>query len=137
MQNEVRVGDAVAWAQVPNRSMVRWWWDGFGFEYHYRRHEHVTSRVGSHDGQWRRQGRDDGTFASQERVVIIALDLTGQETAADLQRLAEVYEIREHLISTGDDSIWFGEEIDELAPRLQAVGWKPGMTAEDAARLLK
>lgn len=75
-------------------------------------------------------------YATSDMVTIIALDVPADATAENLRELAERFEIREHLIRTGDDSIWFGEDIDDLVPRLHAAGWRPGMTAEDAARLL-
>jgi hypothetical protein len=67
---------------------------------------------------------------------IVALGLTGEESAADLQRLAEVFEVREYLIRSGDDAVWCGQELDVFAACLHAAGWRPGMSAEDAARRL-
>jgi hypothetical protein len=169
-----KVGDVVAWADVPDGAMVRWLWDGHGLEHFYRRHGHCVSRVGSYDGVWCRAGRDDGAFDPRERVTIVALSLTGQETANDLRRLAEVFEVREviarmldadnaewywsctsddpkwpdspHGISIQlhewEDSIEVADEatrtlaLDVAAGCLHAAGWRPGMTAEDAARLL-
>lgn len=91
------------------------------------------------------------------QATIVALDLTGQETAADLQRLAEVFEVREALDRAtsprrqrpsggGHDLTWtvhgtplnipVKETPDKFAERLHALGWRKGMTAEDTARLL-
>lgn len=140
-EKTVRVGDMVAWANVPDGAMVRWLWDGHGNEFYWRRHAHVASRVCSHDGVWCKAGRDDGAFAPSETVTIVALGLTGRESAADLRRLAEVFEVREALWKTVDAyQAGWGDpwELAEvwLAERLHAAGWRPGMTAEDAARLL-
>ncbi len=91
-------------------------------------------------------------------VTIVALSLTGQETADDLRRLAEVFEVREALrlrawrkdshlpwhtslrpfdedgvVASGKTA---EEAIQAAAERLHSAGWRPGMTAEDAARLL-
>lgn len=48
-----------------------------------------------------------------------------------LRRLAEVFEVREAVAKR-----WGADLADELSERLHAAGWRPGMTAEDAARLL-
>jgi hypothetical protein len=74
---------------------------------------------------------------------IIALGLSGQEAAADLQRLAEVYEVREAMLSWSADerAVVLAHEaawgiLSEVAERLHASGFRRGMTAEDAASLL-
>ncbi len=82
-------------------------------------------------------------------------EVTGQETAADLQRLAEVYEVRDALFTAPDIVEFMHTSVEDMnsyecpecsphepqawtwaAERLHAAGWRPGMTAEDAARLL-
>lgn len=84
--------------------------------------------------------------ADEPRVTIVALNLTCKESAADLQRLAEVYEVREASVTLPmalvvramgpiDDPLT-ADGIGSAAERLHAVGWRPGMSAEDAARLL-
>ena len=86
---------------------------------------------------------------SPATVTIVALGLTGQETAADLRRLAEVFEVREAVArdfsvwrvvqtAAGGDDERSARDADVAATidRLHAAGWRPGMTAEDAARLL-
>ncbi len=128
-ERAVKVGDVVAWADVPDGALVRedgpsWPW---GFY--------------------------------KERVTIVALGLTGQESADDLRRLAEMFEVREALTAgpalgagfcrvylgsddgTGDNLIGgfsgsFEAARSVWAKRLHAAGWRPGMTAEDAARML-
>lgn len=143
----VRIGDAVAWADVPDGALVRWLWDGHGLEYFYRRHEYCVSLVGSYDGAWCPAGRDDGSFASSEPVTIVALGLTGRETADDLRRLAEVFEVREawcglqrgNLLNLAEAMYYDAQADDEegeFFERLRAVGWRSGMSAEDADRLL-
>lgn len=78
-------------------------------------------------------------------VVVIALNLTGSETAADLQRLAEIFEVREALVqlfraeNPADNErlrTMLMSLCDGAAEILHAAGWRPGMTAENAARLL-
>lgn len=134
--SSIKVGNVIPWALVPDGAMVRWWFNGRGLEYYYRRHAHVASLVGAPGMEWRAPGRDDGAFAPSEPVTIVALGLTGRESAGEVRRLAEVFEVREHLMRVGDDAIWYGQDIDDFAPLLHAAGWRPGMTAEDAARLL-
>lgn len=158
-----KVGDVVAWDEVPDGALVR---------------HHGSSQL--HPGHALRvQGQ--GTWAEEQgewypwagmwpwaaggdgEVTIIALDLTGKETAAELQRLAEVYEVREAVadmlvcqhcgnmdpsVELFDDGTcsqpWCTECDSEMGTafdeedieRLHAAKWRRGMTAEDAARLL-
>jgi hypothetical protein len=85
-----------------------------------------------------------------DQVTIIALGLTGQETAADLQRLAEVFEVREAVArefavwrevqyaAGGDEAMCATDEaVAVVIERLHAAGWRPGDTAERAAELLR
>lgn len=94
-------------------------------------------------------------------LTIVALGLSGDESADDLRRLAEVYEVR-YFLTYGDqrksgaanrDEVQAIERAawpyvgavegethatikDRCAEILYAARWRPGMTAEDAARLL-
>lgn len=144
-----KVGDVVAWADVPDGALVRQSvHEGrapeFCFAARHGDRSYLCGVTVPLDGfsQWYRErpvSPWDRTYSPNvepPHVTIVALHLTGQETAADLRRLAEVFEIRDHLMRTGDDAIWFGQDIDDLAPRLHAADWRPDMTAEDAARLL-
>ena len=47
---------------------------------------------------------------------------------AELDRRAKIFEIRDYLMTSGDDGIWLGQDIDVLAPQLQAAGYRPGMS---------
>lgn len=155
-----KVGDVVAWADAPDGAMVR---DRDG-AYHLRRDGGGTCVRSSRSQQWhswdekvppRERGWDwircealDG-----ERAVIVALGLTSQETAADLQRMAEVFEVREaldHLFGLTISPSQVERQaavralyqhstrgLHGLAERLHALGWRKGQTAEDAARLLR
>ena len=69
---------------------------------------------------------------------IIATNLTGSETVADLQRLAEIFEVREQLLDPGVAGFTktSSDEMENWARRLYDAGFRRGMTAEDAARLL-
>lgn len=112
----IKVGDVVAWADVPDGTLARYN-DGC---YFLRLGNLDTDRL-VRDWTWSTQDWD--------RVTIIAMGLTGHETADDLRRLAEVFEVREALTAVGGPA--------ELAERLHAAGWRPGDTAERAALLLR
>lgn len=140
-----KIGDIVAWADVPSGAMVRWRWDGHGDEFYWKRHRFVASRVGTHDGRWRGPGDDNGSFAPHEPVTIIALDVPADATADQLRELVEVFEVREAIAAgvahttPGMQHVcirYFDDDATRMAGRLHAAGWRPGMTAEDAARLL-
>jgi len=131
------------------------------------RDRHGASGVGAE----RERVAGDNRRGAAPDATIVALGLTGQESADDLRRLAEVFEVREALVAEvasqrpdRPGGLWpwthlFDEAFDrgrlrrceaaecpgglrcvtllaELAQRLHAAGWHPGMTAEDAARLL-
>lgn len=147
-----KIGDVVAWADVPDGALVR----TERQRWLIRRHDGEGSYVGEDGPSW-----PWGPY--KERVTIVALGLSGQESADDLRRLAEMFEVREALdamlvcpycnneeATVGeceDGSIsqpWCMECDTEMgspgyvdeAERLHAAGWRPGMTAEDAGRLL-
>jgi hypothetical protein len=160
-----KIGDVVAWALC---GTIPW---GALLAY---REGWTAVRVGNGGFRWAQMDgiwchnpvfwKDGGIMEDGARwdllegsVTIIALHLTGQETAADLRRRAEVFEVREALRSVPsipvmgrnvflvlDGHVWawgFGGGDDgeirmRFAERLHAAGWRPGMTAEDAARLL-
>lgn len=135
--NQIKVGDTVPWDKVPSASMVRWRWDGHGNEFYWKRHNFVASLVRTHDGRWRGPGDDNGSFAPDEPVTIIALDVPTDATAEQLRTLAEVFEVQEALVHLPIAAI--GSEfanIQVLAERLHAGGWRPGMTVGDAVRIL-
>lgn len=107
---QTNVGDVVAWDKVPNGALVRsvantgmtWWYRRMGESGDVagiRRADGAgtfwsTGEKSEHDrAMWKGWSPDDW------RVTVIALGLTGQETAAELQRLAEVYEVREALLA--------------------------------------
>lgn len=154
---DVKIGNVVAWADVPDGALVR-------LERNEANGIHVVRRGHRWLRRWRiavpgdgsqsaRKNRRDGSerwiwlhdqplFEVYERVTIVALGLTGQETAADLQRMAEVFEVREALRQTADAYAYgCGDSWEQteqwLAERLHALGWRKGQTAEDAARLLQ
>jgi len=145
---DVKVGDMVAWANVPDGAMVQHR-DGDGDTY---------TEVRANGRGWCVNVTDDpddwdypamGGLAAPDRVTVVAMGLTGQESAADLQRLAEVFEVREawlamppfeiariaSLVVAYADAGAVGA-FDDFYRRLHAAGWRPGMTAEDAARML-
>lgn len=109
-----KIGDVVAWESVPDGALVR-----YGDRYYVRLPDDRGWWVGTTGRPWAAFGRGpaipgekmDGlrkrgwTWSwhnDNDPVTIVALGLTGEESAGDLCRMAEV----------------------------------PGMTAEDAARLL-
>lgn len=157
MSNEIKIGDVIAWKDVPDGALVR---DDQArcVMRRPRRGIYVLTSCGwlRTDGQWLwGHGRPTP-------VTVVALGLTGDESADDLRRLAEVFEVREVLWEDACDQTWcvcvgqrvgqrvvvlhgWTEETKDLddeqgltmaAERLHAAGWRPGMTAEDAARLL-
>lgn len=103
----VKVGDVVAWADVPDGVLVRsesvrdyaarvdgfchWMSDAGGREWR-------DFGVGT---PWDENAEDDNGVPIRDeddtRFTIVALGLTGQESADDLRRLAEVFEVREAL----------------------------------------
>jgi hypothetical protein len=148
-ENDVKVGDVVAWDKVPVLSLSRWVTDNAAYFY-----VRLTADLGwcvgcfIETGAWQRPGRGWSWLErapEKSSVTIIALGLTGQETASDLQRLAEVFEVREALEAMQDDLPWnhrLNQDehhlgIDAVAKCLHVAGWRPGMTAEDAARMLE
>lgn len=139
-ERAVKVGDVVAWADVPDGALVR-----------TRRGDHA-SRNGD-CGTWNNVGASwwptvgsgwqwalNGGHTTP--VTIVALGLTGRESADDLRRLAEVFDVREAMLITLpwstrlEPSRLSADPCGDLAERLHAAGWRPGMTAEDAARRL-
>ena len=95
----VKVGDVVAWNEVPSHSMVRPTRPDYAStQYFYRERFHGWFVGGRHVG-W--DGCPTGTGPSWSayrmfpEATIIALNLTGNETADELRALAEAFE-REH-----------------------------------------
>ncbi len=138
---QIKVGDAVSWVDVPDGALVRRAREEGGVFFYQRRGDRgwcVGGRTTEGDGYFE-QMDDDGwprpwAHNDRGRVTIVALGLSGRESADDLRRLAEVFEIR----ALWEDAC---DQTDEqaltlTAERLHAAGWRPGMTAEDAARLL-
>lgn len=159
--DSIKVGDVVAWKNVPDGALVRTAAaPDFGYDqdgWAVRRGDRGLWVCDEHhEVRWSVDGPDWGWYGAEdagctgETTTIVAIGLTGQESADDLQRLAEVFEVREAL---GDlDSFEMPADLahaleeqaeddddgarDALACILHAAGWRPGMTAEDAARLL-
>ena len=157
-EKTIKVGDVVAWADVPDGALVR-----YGDRYYVRLPDDRGWWVGATGRPWAVFGRGpaipgEETAGRRERgwtwswhndnepVTIVALGLTGRESADDLRRMAEVFEVREASASLPfmlmqramgpvDDPMT-ADGIGQAAERLHAAGWRPGMTAEDAARLL-
>lgn len=134
--SDVKVGDVVAWENVPDGALTR-------TPVIIQRHKDI-GRMPFAGIVWVSPWR----YPVAKMCTIIALGLTGRETAADLQRLAEVYEVREALSVMSMDAIRpildetfavaraDGDWRSFVAALLHAAGWRPGMTAEDAAHLL-
>lgn len=190
-ESVVKVGDVVAWHDVPDGALVR---PNSDARVYSMRINGGGRYVCNPRGVWRGfmdfpgtpWGWDPRLDEDPKRTpaLIVALGLTGSESADDLRRLAEVYEVRESLATVFDKSksppgfeirdrsyddydfdgervgaylgrverwSWDDSEIcddfktpeealidawREVAERLHAAGWRPGMTAEDAARML-
>ena len=160
-EKTIKVGDVVAWADVPDGALVR-----YGDRYYVRLPDDRGWWVGATGRPWAVFGRGpaipgEETAGRRERgwtwswhndnepVTIVALGLTGEESADELHRLAEVFEVREATFTLDEfempaDLAHAIEELAEfddaaardlLARRLYAAGWRPGMSAEDADRL--
>jgi hypothetical protein len=152
----LKVGDVVDWADVPDGALVR---DAQGW--HAIRMRGRGVYVGQPGEEWlpANPWSDDGrwhwTRVEDAQATIIAINRTGQETADDLRRLAEVFEVREVLsrhrlparvVVHGQTVMidrWMydhadagGDFLGTVAVCLHVNGWRAGMTAEDAARLL-
>ena len=147
-EKTIQVGDVVAWADVPDGAMVR---ELAPSKRVWVRHSRTRgTRRADPWGRWREEialswillAPINLARTGSEPVTIVALGLTGQESADDLRRLAEVFEVREALLALwdGKQPTWTGfilpSNVEVIAESLHAAGWRPGMTAEDAARLL-
>lgn len=154
---QIQVGDVVAWEDVPRLAervgsiLLRDDRDqaycpgGEHLVVVGKRYQWVRTRMTL--GKWQVSNRADydreaphswpcdDALEVSETLTIIATGLTGQETAADLQRLAEMFEVREAMLELTSDDLT-ADEADRDAYRLHGAGWRPGMTAEDAARML-
>lgn len=154
------IGDTIEWSDVPIGALVRRNRDDGGLSYYLRcgvrgwcvGYSHPTAIAHWEPFQngwvWN-YGLDPDC-----EVTIIAMDLTGSESADDLRRLAEVFEVRKTLnvrpmmmigrlgVYVQVQRVWWqdGVTADELrsliAERLHAAGWRPGDSAERAAELL-
>ena len=149
---QIKVGDVVAWADVPDAALVRervmrhyaLRMRGRGIYVGAPDEPWLSANPWSDDGRWHWTGADGGP------ATIIALNVPADASADDLRRLAEVFEVREALrvepglpgftrVYLGDVMIGGfsgGDGLSHWAQRLHAAGWRPGMTAEDATRLL-
>ena len=101
----VKVGDVVAWDEVPAKSLVRSIAQGYlaRLSYHYRTDVSGWYVGGGAEGRiywmhipppgnlWPRWDEWD----KKQNATIVALNLTGNETADELRALAEAFE-REH-----------------------------------------
>ncbi len=159
-EKTVRVGDVVAWADVPDGALVR---DADGFcavrkydrgAWVFGQNREWTAWIAASSTPLVRGWPWAGDVPDGcARVTIVALGLTGHESADDLRRMAEVFEVREALLQAHgtDAELWHSAAwgsarqgvgvtlaavAQDAAERLHAAGWRPGMTAEDAARLL-
>jgi hypothetical protein len=159
-EKTVKIGEVVVWAAVPNGALVRDQKGDFALKLRGWGHFVATpsdiegggweswEEMGAHHDAW---GWDD--FSENVSATIVALDLTGEENAAALQRLAEVFDVREALCRFEDHDDPGGallaalrhlrgdgpvtDAVQRAAERLHALGWRKGQTAEDAARLLR
>ena len=144
MQNEVKIGDVVQWSQVPSGAMVREE-DGDecgAFTLRIGEEGYVVRQIRGRPRSWQAfdfyETWEWDAPEDVERATIVAIGLTGYETAADLQRLAEIFEVSEQLLDPGIAGFTktSTDEREYWARRLYDAGFRRGMTAEDAARLL-
>lgn len=116
---EVKIGDVVAWDKVPSGALVRC--GRHCPAYYVRLNDRGTlvcadeewgALEGSHGYSW------PWVFWQRNadyRVTIIALGLTGSESADDLRRIAEVFEVRDFLdwATASGEGLW---RLDEAPP---------------------
>lgn len=145
---QIKVGDVTSWDEVPSGALVRE--NENSMALYTVRFGGAGMVVGPDwmpftlSASWKWQGNGDA-----QEVTIIALGLTGQKTAAELQRLAEVFEVREAWLALPPHEVAASltllvaytdagaeNDFDSFYRRLHAAGWRPGMTVKDAARLL-
>ena len=117
----IKLGDNIAWEIFAERPDLLVRLTLLGHEYGRRRLVIGHSDDGCGFRFAGERGDFDGRHIQKIEVVAIGVPPCDQ---AELDRLAEVFEIREYLMASGDDSIWFDEDIDTLAPRLQAAGYR-------------
>ena len=98
--NEIKVGDVVAWGKVPDGALVRRAVDDGGFFYLRRGEEGWCVGKMQDDGEHYFEALPANLWPWQFRaydtapVAIVALGLIGQESADELRRLAEAFEVR-------------------------------------------
>jgi hypothetical protein len=162
------IGDTVAWADVPDGALIRdrpsdlWAETGHAVRLAGRgrwvHEERVLDwSVDEDDWPWHK-GEELGQGA--DGVTVVALGLTGRETADELQRVTELFEVREALTPWRRDDgdgreqwivtiAWPGDHTraegrgetpeaarDIAADRLYRAGWRAGDGPERAAELL-
>jgi hypothetical protein len=132
-----KVGDVVAWDKVPHGALV----ERRGvFFVRLRGGGHVVGpRIWADMRKLQPWPWEDCDDINEPKPTIIALGLTGKETAAELQRLAEVYEVREAIAASDDLKrvLWvYHHNQPNGDEHLHAAGWRPGDSAERAAELL-
>ena len=158
---QIKVGDVVAWEDVPSGALAR---RGPAEVQSQKRLAPIYTgwftktrpiRFSVDLVVWGNAAACDCDPCASDLVTIIALDVPDDATADDLRTLVERFEVRcelplaelhawgrdrEYAVFFGTRRIaghWDGEHARTLAAeRLHAAGWRPGMTAEDAARLL-
>ena len=122
----IKIGDTVAWADVPDGAMVRAGGDhvvrlrGRGVYVSEPGEPWLDANPWSDEGKWLWSSPRD----QAERVTIIALGLTGSESAEDLQRMAEIFDgWRDLCERTG----WDREMAWGNAVALHGFGWRAGL----------
>lgn len=160
MNEQIKVGDVVAWADVEDGMMVS---DGRSRYVRIDGRGTVVYEVFGVNGEPRPEdsrwcpwvGGWPWSSRSAKMVKVEAIGLMGHESAGDLRRAAEVFEVRDALRAVPRLSgctlfarIYIGDEMlggfsgtceqaaTVWAERLHAAGWHPRMSAEDARRLL-
>lgn len=90
----VKVGDVVAWNEVPPNTLILWRWQYHQNEY-YVKDADGSARV-CDDGIWVPAKRLNGGFTNDDSPVeIIKMGLRGNESADELRALAEAFH-RDH-----------------------------------------
>lgn len=119
------IGQVITWEQFEQRPDLLVRLTLLGHEYGRRKLYIGTSDDGC---GFRFAGRRGDFCKRHIQMIEVAAIGVPPCDQAELDRRAKIFEIRDYLMTSGDDGIWLGQEIDVLAPRLQAAGYRPGMS---------
>lgn len=145
------VGRRIAWHEVPDRALVAVETpDGRLYALRSGSRGRYVGGPASWVGEDEEPSWSWFHGSTDGEPLVVALSVPAQASADHLRGLAEVFEVREELRVCpglpGFTRVYLGgyliggfscgDGLTFWAERIHAVGWRPGMPAEDAARLL-